>query len=56
MALEYLQIQNKLGQAFAFQPVGHESGIFLVFAMIYHATRNQRGFDKTLTPGQLTPY
>ena len=28
MVLEYLQIQNKLVQAFAFQPVHHESGIF----------------------------
>ena len=28
MVLEYLQIRNKLVQAFAFQPVRHESGIF----------------------------
>ena len=26
MVLEYLQIQNKLVQAFAFQPVRHEIG------------------------------
>ena len=28
MVLEFLQIQSKLAQAFAFQPVRHESGIF----------------------------
>ena len=28
MVIEYLQIYNKLVQAFAFQPVRHESGIF----------------------------
>ena len=28
MVLEYLEIQNKLVQAFAFQSVRHESGIF----------------------------
>ena len=45
MVLEYLQIQKKLVQAFAFQPVRHESGIFrfeCMKACLYRPSWNQR--------------
>ena len=46
MVLEYLQIQNKLVQAFAFQLVRHESGIFryecMKACLRHDATWNQR--------------